>query len=90
MKFCDEINEIMGNKPSVNPPVVIDTLDSFTETVSLDEESQKIEESDKGLSDENDADEDDNVKVSIIAAKGKESSGIKGKKRKRNKGEEVL
>jgi len=32
-------------------------------------------------------DEDDNVKVLIVAAKGKESSGIKGKKRKRNKGE---
>jgi len=36
MKFFDEINEIMGNKPSVNPPVVIDTLDSSTETVNLD------------------------------------------------------
>jgi len=38
MKFFDkinEINEIMGNKPSVNPPVVIDTLDSSTETVSF-------------------------------------------------------
>jgi len=44
MKFFDEINDIMGNKPSVNPPVVIDTLDSSTSatetTLSLDEESE--------------------------------------------------
>jgi len=38
MKFFDNINDIMGNKLSVNPPVIIDTLDSSTETVSLDEE----------------------------------------------------
>jgi len=48
--------------------------------------SLRIKERDKGLSD-NDADEDDDVKVPMVATKGKESSGIIGKKRKRNKGE---
>ena len=46
-KFYDRINDIMGNRPSVTPPVVLDTLQdlacastSSTEKITTDEEEK--------------------------------------------------
>lgn len=92
MKFFDELNEILGNKPSVKPPVLIDTLDSSasTEKLSSEEETGEVEEQDEVLSDDSAAKGRD-VKVLTVATKAsdKDSNGIKGKKRRRNK-EEII
>jgi len=46
-KFYDKINDIMGNRPSVEPPVVLDTLQdqacastSSTEKMTSDDEDK--------------------------------------------------
>ena len=58
-KFYDRINDIMGNRPYVTPPVVLDTLQdlacastSSTEKITTDEEDKGNEEKNKDLTDE--------------------------------------
>ena len=82
MKFYDELNELLGNKPSVSPPVVVDSLDSSSSTEKLPSEDEAGRDEEKGddLSDSNEKD----VKAH---SEEKVSSSIRGKKKRRNKGE---
>ena len=66
-KLYDKINDIMGNRPSVTPPVVLDTLEDsasaslFTEKITTDEED---EEKNKDSTDENNEREEDDKEES--------------------------
>jgi len=76
MKFYDELNKLLGNKPSISPPVVVDSLDSSSSTEKLPSEDEAGRDEEKGddLSDSNEKD----VKAH---SEEKVSSNIRGKKK---------
>ena len=95
-KFYDKINDIMGNRPSVAPPVVLDTLQdqacastSSTEKKTSDDEGKEDEEESKDLT--GDEEEDESLKETkssnSVAEKSTSIVKGKGKKRKRAKAE---
>jgi len=91
-KYYDKINEIMGNRPSVTPPVILDTLQdtagpstSYVENTS-DEDVKGNEEDEKEITDDNGGEEEGKDEFgkktgSTVGVKGK------GKKRKHTKAE---
>ena len=93
-KFYDRVNKVLGNRPSVTPPVVLDTLDSSTsstERVTSEEETcRDFEREERDFS--NDEEETDIIPEKSRCSSPKEngSVAIKGKmmkKRKRAKAE---
>jgi len=84
-KYYDKLNEIMGNRPSVAPPVVLDTLDSSAPTSSTEkitsdeEESREITDNEK---EETDSGDEVKSKYTSNAVEKTECVTIKGKKRK--------
>ena len=92
-KFYDRINKILGKKPSVTPPMVLDTLDSSTlstEKVTSEEETRESKKDTRENSDEEDSSNtQDQVAVKpISSAKDNDCVIIKSKvKRKRAKAE---
>lgn len=84
-KFYDRINRILGNKPSVTPPVVVDTLDlstSSTEKITSEEETcREVETEEKEISDE---EEEAGKAVNSKCSTAKENGVIKGKKKRKH------
>ena len=88
-KFYGKVNEILGNRPSITPPVVLDTLDSSTsstERITSEEEARETEkEAGEFSDDEEEADRAPDKALKCIG--NAKENGIKGKKRKRAKAE---
>ena len=93
-KFYDSINKIMGNRPSVTPPVVLDTLDSSTsstEKITSEEETcGEIETEEKEISDEEEADNAPDKVVNLKCSSAKENGSVKGKKRRKRAKADVM
>ena len=86
-KYYEKLNEIMGNRPSVKPPVMFDTLDSSASMSSAEkitsdeEESREITDNEK---EENDLGDEVAVKSkyasNAVEKPEKKCVTIKGKK----------
>ena len=88
-KYYDKVNEILGNRPSVVPPVLVDSLDSSASTdkvTSDDDPNGDMSDNEQEGSSKASSDKDEATK-SVLPKSGSILAGIKGKKRKRGKGE---
>ena len=91
-KFYDKINDIIGDRPFVPPPVIFDTLQdsacasSSTEEITTDEELMHNEDNNKDLTDDdNEREEDDKEEADSETAKS--ISNVQSEKIVKRKGE---
>lgn len=100
-KFFEPLNDILGTRPATRPPVVLDTQDATSlvaeENDEISDEEEDVVESGSSAVTNEDSMSMENSKVEVTGTKSgsssrsttpaRSSTAIKGKKRKRSKGE---
>ena len=100
-KFYDCLNEILGTRPATPPPVVLETLDDTTLLAEgyseVSDEEKDVASNEKSVGNADDSsimdisefEEPESGRSSRSSTPANSATAIKGKKRKRSKGEVI-